>query len=233
MALRSPTATTKNDVTHDVLDPADRRELHGGRLRFNPQINQPTSNKMDADAQTQLVYQAEAWLEDEHRGKHFRTLSEVRDFLDRIFSSRWFQRNHRNLCAYDLRDGRGAKRGIGGLLPGGIARITLPRGRLRCELFVLHELAHSLAHDGHGPHYLFAYVNLVRRFIGREAATALRVSLTSMRARQRRPPEYDGHGLARYQQILEQRRQRQAALYYQREQSRRRLLKSPMDKVAF
>lgn len=170
---------------------------------------------MDDKIQAERLYQAESWIDDELRGTRFRTIREVRDWLDEIFATPWFQHRYRFLRGYDLRDGRGARRGIGSLLPGNISRITLPRG-LRCELFVLHELAHSVSFDGHGPHFVFEYVHLVRRFIGRETAAELRSWLKCTKARQRRPPEYDHHGTPRYLQIQEQRRQCRVAQQHDR-----------------
>jgi len=51
---------------------------------------------------------------------------------------------------------------------------------------VLHEYAHLLTRDGHGPEFAGTYLRLVRRFMGKEAADALRKAYRLCRVKYRR-----------------------------------------------
>ncbi len=69
-------------------------------------------------------------------------------------------------------DGRGRRHACGSR-----EVIKLPRWA-RTAPIVLHECAHGLAPDGHGPRFVAAYVALLERFLGMDG-TALRLSLSA------------------------------------------------------
>ena len=68
-----------------------------------------------------------------------------------------------------------------------VCHVSIPRA-LRCELFVLHELAHALTFGGHGPEFCSAYLKLIRRFMGREVFEDLRFNFRANDVKYRRPP---------------------------------------------
>jgi putative metallohydrolase (TIGR04338 family) len=73
-------------------------------------------------------------------------------------------------------DGRGRRHACGSR-----AEIKLPRWA-RTRPVVLHECAHGLADDKHGPRFVARYVDLLERFLGMERA-ALHSSLAERRIR--------------------------------------------------
>jgi hypothetical protein len=77
-------------------------------------------------------------------------------------------------------DGRGRRHACGSR-----EAIKLPRWA-RTRAVVLHECAHGLARDMHGPEFVAVYVGLLERFAGLDA-TALRASLAEARVRVAEP----------------------------------------------
>ena len=64
-----------------------------------------------------------------------------------------------------LGDGRGRRHACGSRRV-----IKLPRWA-RTQIIVLHECAHGMSDDGHGPRFVRAYVALLEQFAGRDRAT--------------------------------------------------------------
>jgi hypothetical protein len=81
-------------------------------------------------------------------------------------------------------DGRGRRHACGSR-----EAIKLPRWA-RTRAVVLHECAHGLARDMHGPEFVAVYVGLLERFAGLDAA-ALRASLAEARVRVAEPQDPD------------------------------------------
>jgi len=79
-----------------------------------------------------------------------------------------------------LGDGRGRRHACGSR-----AVIKLPRWA-RTRTIVLHECAHGMSDDGHGPRFMRAYVRLLCRFDGHDATT-LEASLAAHKVRIARP----------------------------------------------
>ena len=79
-------------------------------------------------------------------------------------------------------DGRGRRHACGSR-----EAIKLPRWA-RTRAVVLHECAHGLARDMHGPEFVAVYVGLLERFAGLDAA-ALRAGLAEARVRAAAPQE--------------------------------------------
>lgn len=73
-------------------------------------------------------------------------------------------------------DGRGRRHACGSRTV-----IKLPRWA-RTPAIVLHECAHGMADDQHGPNFVAVYVALLERFAGFDAAQ-LRASLAAMRVK--------------------------------------------------
>ena len=80
-----------------------------------------------------------------------------------------------------LTDGRGRRHACGSR-----EVIKLPRWA-RTPAIVLHECAHGMADDRHGPGFMAVYVALLERFAGFDA-TQLRASLAAARVQTAAPP---------------------------------------------
>jgi hypothetical protein len=134
----------------------------------------PPSRPRVRDFQRSRVYR---W-EDEHVLVHdprLLSLAEARALVETVF--RWAE--PRAARKPDWRppivgDGRGRRHAAGSR-----ASIRLPRWARR-RAIVLHECAHGLAHDRHGPAFVATYVDLLERFRGLERAT-LTASLDAAR----------------------------------------------------
>jgi len=139
----------------------------------------PRTNR---DTQRGKVYKAERHVAE---GRKFGTLVECQAYYDRIVHSRWWLRRAMPTQIF-LRDGRGTRmaRAYSNWAGG---YINLPRWS-RCEIVMLHELAHVLRcrryggandidHRPHGAGFVRAFLDLVGRWMGAETAKALRESM--------------------------------------------------------
>ncbi len=117
------------------------------------------------------LYTAEEMLR-EKWGKRFRTVSEVEKYLEGIIGVPDFREKFCHCKGFCVFDGRGSQLARGRFVNGEF-HLTLPRWA-RVELIILHELAHCLSWDGHGPVFCSYYLKLVRRFMGEEMYVELR-----------------------------------------------------------
>jgi putative metallohydrolase (TIGR04338 family) len=107
------------------------------------------------------------------------TASDAHLYLDAVLADRWTQQTWPGLTARLVLTRPGV-----GAISYGDGRIELPRD-FRSPIVVLHELAHratrrrvrQLDLDPHGPEFAGAYLALLRRFVGAEAARRLRREL--------------------------------------------------------
>jgi putative metallohydrolase (TIGR04338 family) len=141
----------------------------------------------DEDPQRYRVYEAENIVFPSSLGRRFRTCGEIADWLTYIFTTRWFRNHHRLYHRFEIHDGRGDHMARGWSDDDFVCHLSIIRA-LRCELFVLHELAHALTFGGHGPEFCSTYLKLVRRFIGREAFENLRFTFRANDVKYRHPP---------------------------------------------
>jgi putative metallohydrolase (TIGR04338 family) len=146
---------------------------------------------MKRDFQRSRVYAAERELDGTPT---HRKLAECQAFVDKVLRSKWW-RSRGGESGIVVEDGRGRSRacyqsGFFSMTGRGIRPpvVKLPRWA-RSELVILHELAHSLTNGGpwHGREFARNFLALVGRFMGREAATALRESYRKHRVKYRRP----------------------------------------------
>ena len=88
-------------------------------------------------------------------------------------------------CIPKVTDGRGRRRATFkfGALRGG-PQIALPKWS-RTRWVILHEYAHAVADDHHGPKFTRAYIKLVRRFIGKIEAEILKIAFKQYRVKTR------------------------------------------------
>jgi putative metallohydrolase (TIGR04338 family) len=77
-----------------------------------------------------------------------------------------------------VKDGRGSRRAR----TDGAHWIAVPRA-MRREWVLLHEVAHCLTADKHGPEFCACYLALVRRHLGHAAADALARAFADHRVR--------------------------------------------------
>lgn len=101
------------------------------------------------------------------------SLDACRALVEAVY--RWAERDRVGATGWApprVTDGRGRRHACGSR-----EVIKLPRWA-RTAPIVLHECAHGLAPDGHGPRFVAAYVALLERFLGMDAA-ALRLTLST------------------------------------------------------
>ncbi len=156
------------------------------RLRARPSARaiaiKAGSQPAARDFQRAKVYR---W-EDEHvlvRDQRFLSLAECRALVDTVF--RWAEPEALKQPGWrppEVADGRGRRHAAGSR-----ETIKLPKWARRRPI-VLHECAHGLAHDRHGPQFVATYVALLERFMGldRQELTA---SLDAARIRYARPEQ--------------------------------------------
>lgn len=128
------------------------------------------------DTQRFQVYAAEN--RSEVRGRQFRSLFTVQNYVDSVIFSTWWKLRFPECGSIVVRQSRPDDiRGASGPLGGGFSGsfITLPPDA-RFERYVLHELAHCACDhpsDAHGPEFARAYLDLVEEFMSREDAVRL------------------------------------------------------------
>ncbi|MCB9942391.1 MAG: hypothetical protein H6851_02030 [Geminicoccaceae bacterium] len=93
------------------------------------------------------------------------SLDGCRELVHRVYADREANRRHcRDWTPPEVTDGRGRRHACGSRTV-----IKLPRWA-RTPAVVLHECAHGLSHDGHGPGFVRTYVELLVDFAGFERA---------------------------------------------------------------
>jgi putative metallohydrolase (TIGR04338 family) len=127
------------------------------------------------DTQRERVYAAERLMGD---GSLFSSLAAVQEWIDEILASDWWKKRFPKITKIIALDGRGRNNGIAGHLAGhpGIGYVRLPKAT-RHRLYILHEMAHVAQPQWtawHGKHFCRVFMALVRRWMGRETAHALR-----------------------------------------------------------
>lgn len=148
------------------------------------------------DSQRSKVYKAETVIH--NIGEKFETVNDVSIYLRKIMNSDWFQQRYPEKTWFDIRDGRGTRYARGSNLSYGGVYMNLPRWARR-ESVILHELAHGLQPANtawHGREFCAIYIELVGRFMGKEAEKKLRESFKANRVKYRRaakasPPSQD------------------------------------------
>ncbi len=131
--------------------------------------------KRPRDFQRARVYRWEAAHVFPHAGEPL-SLAACRTLVEAVF--RWAERpgDTPGWRPPLVTDGRGRRHACGSR-----EAIKLPRWA-RTRAVVLHECAHGLARDMHGPEFVAAYVGLLECFAGLDE-TALRASLAEARVR--------------------------------------------------
>jgi hypothetical protein len=137
-----------------------------------PAADRPRRARRARDFQRQRVYAWEAAVLSPTRGGKL-SLGACERLIEEAF--RW--REQPSPCDGSWRppalgDGRGRRHACGSR-----EVIKLPRWA-RTRVIVLHECAHGMSTDGHGPGFVRAYVTLLCRFLGHDRAT-LEASLRS------------------------------------------------------
>lgn len=150
----------------DVSGRSLRKRLRGLGGRARPAS--PPNPDSVRDFQRSRVYRSEAQALGHLPQLTFSTVAHVQAYLDDLVGSPWFRRHWRRVDV-TVKDGRGSRRAR----TDGRGWIALPRA-MRHEWVVLHELAHCLAADKHGPVFCACYLELVGRQLGAEAQAALR-----------------------------------------------------------
>ena len=149
---------------------ARRRSLRRLGRRKGPAAPTPAAPGRPAvrDFQRSRVYTGEAQALERVPQLTFASVAQVQAYIDDLVASPWFLRRWPPV-AVTVKDGRGSRRAR----TDGREWIALPRA-MRREWVVLHELAHCLAPDKHGPLFCACYLQLVARQLGAEAEAALR-----------------------------------------------------------
>lgn len=137
---------------------------------------------MKRDSKRSAVYASE-WnaLEQHLSNRRIREIADVVAFVNEITQSKWYKnykimgKEHSSFCRrtkphIDVGDGRGRRRACGGG-----TTIKLPKW-CRKTYVILHELAHTMQFEQpwHGRQFAAIYLDLVRRWMGRNAWEKLR-----------------------------------------------------------
>lgn len=135
--------------------------------------------KRPRDFQRSKVYKATHALPN---GQCFRTIPEVKGYLDNIIASDWlqdlFKHTHNGFALPEimLKDGRGRRKAGAGWNWQNQYYITLPRWA-RYETMILHELTHILAprrSAWHGEEFVGFFLALADHIMGVDAAKVFR-----------------------------------------------------------
>jgi len=151
-------------------------------------------SKEKRDTQRAKVYRAE----DEAR-KEFKTpsceiekwnsLTDCYRFAHKVVGSKWFQQRWPHIEGVKFCDGRGTRIASYHGTYNGEIRINLPRWS-RTKWIILHEISHGTSdhkeNASHGREFCSNFLNLVARFMGAAAATALRKNFKAQRVRYRK-----------------------------------------------
>lgn len=131
------------------------------------------------DTQRQRVYDAER--ASRVRGREFASVDEIQRYVDALTKRAWFisRWGHKRI---KVTDGRSRRRGGSTW-----TQIKMPTWT-RYEMYVLHEVAHTVMPVGlapHGPEYAGVLVTMVRLAMGTVAAAMLRDAMRERRVRVR------------------------------------------------
>jgi putative metallohydrolase (TIGR04338 family) len=132
------------------------------------------------DPQRDLVYQAELMCDE---GRFFDDINDLRDHVAWLTATKWLQNQGFDYEVVIVKDGRGLRRATCAV-DSNRCILSFPR-ESRTELTVLHEVAHALSGDGHGPWFCSIYLKLVRRFMGQGEAELLRDEFCYLRIKHR------------------------------------------------
>lgn len=157
------------------------------------------------DFQQSKVYRAERVIDvgSTAREPEFPTVADCERFVAKVLGSRTFVRRWGNGRRIAIEDGRGRRSACAWGDSIAASVISLPRWA-RTRASILHEIAHTIVHDGHGPLFARTYLELVRLFIGPMEANALRKSFQHNRVRVASPAIYDVKYAARVRSRAEQ-----------------------------
>jgi putative metallohydrolase (TIGR04338 family) len=169
----------------------------------NPMSKKPKT----LDPQRELVYEAESAFESygEDRDEQM-SLEEIHAFVEHVITSPWFRKRFwlRDLKVV-IRDGRGRCTAWARYdRKAQTAYLSFPR-KMRSKCVVLHEIAHVAApgsEAAHGRSFCATYLELVRRFMGRDAWEELRTMFEGTEVKFRRPPERSFHFADRFLTFL-------------------------------
>lgn len=106
-------------------------------------------------------YEADAWI-GSGNGSSYRSgsgkppieLEKIREFIA------WAWEDFYQTLPPHVKDGRAARRATGSSF-----QISLPRWA-RSPMIILHELAHAMSHDKHGPEFVRVFISLLVRYLG-------------------------------------------------------------------
>lgn len=96
-------------------------------------------------------------------GKHIRTVPEIKGYVEKSITSRWFRNRWPWLKEIKIKDGRGRCNAGAGWNWHDNHFITLPRWA-RYERYLLHEIAHVVTprrHAAHGPKFMKNFIALL------------------------------------------------------------------------
>jgi putative metallohydrolase (TIGR04338 family) len=139
------------------------------------------------DTQRSRVYKAEKAIGTTHSGERLREVRDVERFIKKQFARKAITRRYPDATrAVKIHDG-GGRRAAAAY---GTWKISLPLWA-RCELVIIHEMAHIIAHRhygecniaGHGWQFCAVFLDLVRFIMGREAHDALKASFKKHKVR--------------------------------------------------
>ncbi len=138
--------------------------------------------KAPRDSQRQKIYDSEP---SHKRGKRFRNIHEIQEFVDFIIASVWYSKYKipvmgwrynsfgMDVCVdnIEVRDGRGRRRATGFRTEYKKGVIKLPR-QFRNMLIILHEIAHVIQTQlpYHGPQFARIYLDLAQAFAEKKVA---------------------------------------------------------------
>lgn len=136
-----------------------------------------------SDPQQYRVYEAEDHL---FKGHEFTSINSLRKYISEVIDTRWMRNRGWAFGVWSVRNSRGTWAWCN--VDNDICEFVFPRGT-RNQLTVLHELAHALTTDGHGPEFCAMYLRYVRRFMSPEDADLLRCEFVDhgVRHRPRKP----------------------------------------------
>ena len=147
-------------------------------------------SKRPRDSQRSKVYAAERAIP---QGRELASIPEIEKYIKRKMKLKGFKKRWPGIHGLRVMDGRG-RRSACGWGQHGVCFIKIPRW-YRNEIIVLHELAHGILwnedryneHPPHGWRFARTMLDLVRYYMGQEAAAALRKSFVKHRVKYNAP----------------------------------------------
>jgi putative metallohydrolase (TIGR04338 family) len=138
----------------------------------------------ESDPQQYQVYDAEDLL---FKGLEFTSIKSLREYISEVIDTRWMRNRGWAFRVWSVRNSHGTWAWCN--VDNDVCTLIFPRGT-RNQLMVMHELAHALTVDGHGPEFCAMYIRCVRKFMGPEYAEVIRRGFAKPRVkhRQRKSP---------------------------------------------